>query len=234
MPHWTWRTASLVALVGPNGAGKSTLLGVLAGDRTPSSGAVAFDSRDVREWSPGDLARRRAVLAQDNQVAFPFRVREVVEMGRAPWQGRAEQDDDDAAVDEALATCDVAHLADRTFTSLSGGERARVSLARVLAQRTSAVLLDEPTAALDLRHQEDVLRVARSLARAGTAVAVVLHDLSLAAAYADRIAVMQRGSVAAVGSPADVVTPALIEDVYGVAVHVLPGPDGTPLVVPRR
>ncbi|WP_084076908.1 heme ABC transporter ATP-binding protein [Demequina sp. NBRC 110057] len=224
----------VVALVGPNGAGKSTLLGVLAGDRAPSAGVAAFDGRDIADWSPGDLSRRRAVLTQDNQVAFPFRVREVVEMGRAPWQGRAEQDADDEAVDQALATCDVAHLADRTFTSLSGGERARVSLARVLAQRTAAVLLDEPTAALDLKHQEDVLRVARGLARDGVAVAVVLHDLSLAAAYADRIAVMRRGSVAAVGAPAEVLTAALVEDVYGVPVHVLDGPDGTPLVVPQR
>lgn len=224
----------LVALVGPNGAGKSTLLSVLAGDRSPSTGAVAFDDRDVRDWTPGDLARRRAVLAQDNQVAFPFRVWEVVEMGRAPWQGRPESDDDEEAIAQALATCDVAHLTERTFTSLSGGERARVSLARVLAQRTRAVLLDEPTAALDLKHQEDVLRVARSLARAGVAVAVVLHDLSLAAAYADRIAVMGRGRLAALGSPADVLTPALIERVYGLPVHVLDGPDGTPLVLPRR
>lgn len=225
----------LVALVGPNGAGKSTLLSVLAGDREPTTGTVEIDGRSPRAWGAAELARRRAVLTQDNQVAFPFRVREVVDMGRTPWRDTSADAQDAAAVDEALAECDVAHLAHRTFTSLSGGERARVSLARVLAQRTSAVLLDEPTAALDLRHQEDVLTVARSLSRDGAAVAVVLHDLSLAAAYADRIVVMERGSIAAVGAPAEVLEPALLERVYGIGVRLVSDPaGGAPVVVPQR
>ncbi|WP_084106699.1 heme ABC transporter ATP-binding protein [Demequina sp. NBRC 110056] len=225
----------LVALVGPNGAGKSTLLSVLAGDRAPSAGEVTIDGRAPGDWGPRDLARRRAVLTQDNQVAFPFRVREVVAMGRSPWQGSADDADDDAAIAEALAECDVTHLTERTFTSLSGGERARVSLARVLAQRTPAVLLDEPTAALDLRHQEDVLGVARRLAASGTAVGVVLHDLSLAAAYADRIAVMERGAIAALGTPAEVLEPALLERVYGIGVRLVADPEGgAPIVVPAR
>lgn len=225
----------LVALVGPNGAGKSTLLSVLAGDREPSSGTVEVDGRTPRAWGAAELARRRAVLSQDNQVAFPFRVREVVEMGRTPWRGTPAAADDAAAVEAALVECDVAHVAHRTFTSLSGGERARVSLARVLAQRTRAVLLDEPTAALDLRHQEDVLTVARALARTGVAVTVVLHDLSLAAAYADRIAVMERGGIAAIGTPAEVLEPALLERVYGIGVRLMSDPaGGAPVVVPLR
>ncbi|MFV0632833.1 heme ABC transporter ATP-binding protein [Demequina sp.] len=225
----------LVALVGPNGAGKSTLLGALAGDRQPTSGSVEIDGRAPSDWGPAELARRRAVLTQDNHVAFPFRVREVVAMGRSPWQGTDAAADDDVAISQALAECDVTHLAERTFTSLSGGERARVSMARVLAQRTAAVLLDEPTAALDLRHQEEVLGVARRLAASGTAVGIVVHDLSLAAAYADRIAVMERGAIAALGAPANVLEPALLERVYGIGVRLVPDPEGgAPIVVPIR
>ena len=225
----------LVALVGPNGAGKSTLLSVLAGDRNPSEGAALIDGRTPADWGFSELARRRAVLTQDNQVSFPFRVREVVAMGRTPWRGTEQTHEDDEAIAAALLECDVLHLANRTFTSLSGGERARVSLARVLAQRTPGVLLDEPTASLDLRHQEDVLTVARRLAHAGSAVGVVLHDLSLAAAYAHRIAVMESGRIAAVGAPAEVMQPELLERVYGIGVRLIPDPaGGAPIIVPLR
>ncbi len=223
----------VLALVGPNGAGKSTLLAVLCGDRKPHAGTVEFDGRPLRDWAPGELARRRAVLTQENQVAFAFSAHDVVAMGREPWRGRAEDADDEAAVADALAQADVEHLEWRTFPSLSGGEKARVSLARVLAQRTPAVLLDEPTAALDLRHQEDVMRVARALALQGVAVVVVLHDLSLAAAYADDVALLDKGRLAAYGSPREVFTPERVEAVYGVAVHVIDGPSGL-IVVPQR
>ncbi len=225
----------LVALVGPNGAGKSTLLSVLAGDRKPSSGTALVDGRAPAAWGATELARRRAVLTQDNHVSFPFRVREVVAMGRTPWRGTDSDIDDDAAIAAALLECDILHLANRTFTSLSGGERARVSLARVLAQRTPAVLLDEPTASLDLRHQEDVLTVVRRLANGGSAVGVVLHDLSLAAAYADRIAVMETGRIAAIGKPAAVMQPELLEHVYGIGVRLVKDPESiAPIIVPRR
>jgi iron complex transport system ATP-binding protein len=224
----------VLALVGPNGAGKSTLLSVLSGDRAPSAGHVELDGRGIGEWSPGELARRRAVLTQENQVAFAFTVREVVAMGRTPWRGTEDYAFDDAAVAEALAQADVAHLTRRAFPSLSGGEKARVSLARVLAQRTPTVLLDEPTAALDLRHQEDVMRIARELAATGVAVIVVLHDLSLAAAYADDLALLDRGTLAAHGSPADVLTPERVEAVYGVAVRVIAAKGQAPVIVPKR
>ncbi len=156
-------------------------------------------------------------------------------MGRSPWQGRPESGEDDEAVAEALRLTDTEALTGRRFTELSGGERARVSLARVLAQRTPVVLLDEPTAALDLRHQEDVMAIARSLAAAGRTVVTVLHDLSLAAAWADRIAVLSRGELVAAGPPAEVLTAELIGEVYGLAVHILTDtPDGRPVVVPKR
>lgn len=225
----------LVALVGPNGAGKSTLLSLLTGEKRPSSGRAELEGRALAEWSHRDLARQRAVLTQENQVAFAFRVRDVVEMGRAPWRGTEFEDDDEAAIADAMARTDVTHLADRVFSSLSGGEKARASLARVLAQRAPIVLLDEPTAALDLRHQEDVMTLARAQAHDGAAVVVVVHDLSLAAAYADVVAVMDRGVLVAAGAPAEVLTAELVGEVYGTRVHVLADPQtGAPVIVPLR
>ena len=223
------------ALVGPNGAGKSTLFGVLAGDVAPTAGTVRLDDADLRTIPPRELARRRAVLLQTNTVSFPFTVEEVVRMGRAPWARTPAEADDDRIVAEAMQQTDVGALVLRTFPSLSGGERARVALARVLAQSTDILMLDEPTAALDLRHQEDVLRIARRRASEGAAVAVVLHDLNAALAYADRATLLAMGRVIATGLPQDVLTAASIEAVYGQPVDVIPHPaTGVPLIVPRR
>ncbi|GAA5034263.1 heme ABC transporter ATP-binding protein [Microbacterium fluvii] len=223
------------ALVGPNGAGKSTLFGVLAGDVTAESGTVELDSAALRSIPPRELARRRAVLLQQNSVSFPFTVEQVVRMGRAPWARTPAEADDDAAVAAAMTATEVTRLAARSVSSLSGGERARVALARVLAQGVDLLLLDEPTAALDLKHQEDVLRLARSRAREGAAVAIVLHDLGAALAYADRVTLLSKGRVVRSGAPAEVLTAAAIEEVYGQQVDVFPHPvTGVPLVVPRR
>lgn len=225
----------VLALVGPNGAGKSTLLGVLAGDEPATRGDVTIGGRALREWRVGDLARRRAVLPQQNAVSFPFTVAAVVEMGRAPWQRTPRDDDDDIAVIEAMTSTDVTRFADRLYPSLSGGERARASLARVLAQRTGILMLDEPTAALDIRHQEAVLAIARQRADDGDAVVVVLHDLSLAAAYADRVVMLNDGRVHATGTPADVLTASIISEVYAYPVEVIHHPTtGEAIVVPVR
>lgn len=225
----------VMALVGPNGAGKSSLLGILGGDLAPTGGSVTLDGRAVRDWSARELARRRAVLLQANQVSFSFSAREVVEMGRSPWAGDGRSDEDDDIVRDAMARADVTHLAHRPFPALSSGEKARVSLARVLAQRTPALLLDEPTAALDLRHQEEVLRLGRELAAEGRAIVVVLHDLSLAAAYADEIVMIAGGRIAARGTPTEVLTAVRVEHVYGTPVRILDDPDtGLPVVLPRR
>ncbi|MEO8262919.1 MAG: heme ABC transporter ATP-binding protein [Pseudolysinimonas sp.] len=223
----------VLALVGPNGAGKSTLLAVLSGERRPDAGTATLDGRALHEYAPLELARRRAVLTQDNAVTFPFRVRDVVEMGRSPWARTPELADDERALAVASSQADVTHLLDRRFTDLSGGERARVSLARVLAQSTGIVLLDEPTAALDLRHQEDVLSIARELASAGRAVVIVLHDLSLAGAVADRVGLLSAGRLVALGPPSEVLTASALGEVYGVEVEVI-SRDGTLLVVPTR
>ncbi|MEZ5205475.1 MAG: heme ABC transporter ATP-binding protein [Acidimicrobiales bacterium] len=225
----------LVALVGPNGAGKSTLLGALCGDVAVAAGEVTLLGEPVARWSAGDQARTRAVLPQRHAVAFGFTVAEVVAMGRAPWRGTAAAAEDDAAVRDAMATTDVAHLAHRTVSTLSGGEPEQVALARVLAQRCPVLLLDEPTAALDLRHTELVLDAARTRRAAGDAVVVVLHDLTLAGAHADRVVVLDEGRIVADGSPADVLTPTLLGAVYRHAVEVLPHPStARPVVLAAR
>ncbi|MFJ5259360.1 heme ABC transporter ATP-binding protein [Streptomyces sp. NPDC088387] len=230
----TVRAGEVLALVGPNGAGKSTLLGALAADVGAATGVVRIHGRPAARWTAPELALRRAVLPQSAALSFPFAVEEVVRMGRAPW-AVVDQDDDDRAVAEAMAATEVAAFAGRPFSALSGGERARVALARVLAQRAPLLLLDEPTAALDLRHQELVLRLCRERARAGDTVVVVLHDLGLAAAYAHQVAVLRAGRLAAYGPPAEVFSERLLSDVYDQPVEVLPHPrTGAVLVAPRR
>ncbi|MEU1863300.1 heme ABC transporter ATP-binding protein [Streptomyces gardneri] len=229
------RAGEVLALVGPNGAGKSTLLAALAADLAPSAGEVRIGGRPAGDWSAGELALRRAVLPQAAALTFPFPVAEVVRMGRAPWAGTEREDEDEAAVAAAMAATEVEAFAGRPFSALSGGERARVALARVLAQRTGLLLLDEPTAALDLRHQELVLRVCRERAAAGDAVVVVLHDLGLAAAHADRVAVLHGGRIEAAGPPSEVFDAHVLSRVYRQPVEVFPHPrTGVPLVVPVR
>ncbi|MFJ3902205.1 heme ABC transporter ATP-binding protein [Streptomyces sp. NPDC090025] len=229
------RAGEVLALVGPNGAGKSTLLAALAADLAPSGGEVRIGGRSAGAWSAGELALRRAVLPQAAELSFPFPVAEVVRMGRAPWAGTERADEDDTAVAEALAATETAGFAGRPFSALSGGEKARVALARVLAQRTGLLLLDEPTAALDLRHQELVLRICRERAAAGAAVVVVLHDLGLAAAHADRVAVLHGGRIAVAGAPAEVLEGTVLSEVYRQPVEVFPHPrTGVPVVLPVR
>jgi len=223
----------LVALVGPNGAGKSTLLSLLAGDLAPDTGAVTLDGIDLAAWKHLELARRRAVLPQEHRLAFGFSAVDVVRMGRAPWARTPREGDDDTVVASAMARTEVLDLAERAFPTLSGGEKARVAFARVIAQETPLVLLDEPTAALDLRHQDQVLAEARRLAHHGEAVVAVVHDLSVAAAYADRICVLHRGRLVADGPPAEVLTAELVGEVYEHPVDVLHH-RGRLVVVPQR
>lgn len=222
----------VVGLIGPNGAGKSTLLSVISGDVTPTAGDVSIMGVSPNKASAKELARLRSVMLQDVSTAFSFLVRDVVEMGRRPWTGSGA--DDALLIDTALAATGVSHLTGRDITTLSGGERARVALSRVLVQQTPVVLLDEPTAAMDIRHQEQSLGLARRLAEAGKAVVVVLHDLNAAASYCDRIVCLSDGRVAAAGTVREVMVEEVLSEVYDWPIRVTLGPAGVPQVVPAR
>jgi len=228
------RSGEILGLVGPNGAGKSTLIGMLAGETRPSAGEIELDGVPIGDYRPLDLAVRRAVLPQGTVLQFAFRVLDVVMMGRYPHRD-ATPADDQVSVEAAMEQTDVGHLRERMFPTLSGGEQARASFARVLAQETPIVLLDEPSASLDVRHQELVMSVLQTLAGEGAAVAAVLHDLNLAARHADRVGVMSEGRLVEIGSTAEVLRSDLLTDVYKHPVSVVPHPEiDCPLVLPLR
>lgn len=227
------------ALLGPNGSGKSTLLRVLLGTLKPAAGEVRFQDRPLAGWRRDNLARAVGVVPQGEEAPFPTTARELVAMGRYPHLGpwRREGEADRAAILRAMRTCDVAELAPRPVATLSGGERQRVRLARALAQEAPTLALDEPTQALDVSHEMAIFELLRDLGRAGKTVLLVTHNLNLAARYADRLILLDRGRVAAVGTPAEVLTRETVERVYGWPVRVVPhpgpGPDaGAPQVVP--
>lgn len=216
----SFTSGELVAIVGPNGAGKSSLLALLAGDVAPTAGSIELDGRSITDYSPVELARSRAMLTQSNTVAFSFTVEEVVAMGRYPWQGKPESAEDETIIESVMAACEVAHLDTRRITKLSGGELARVALARVLAQSTPVILLDEPTAALDVKHQELVMEILRDRVAQGALAIVVMHDLEAAAAIASRVILMCDGEIVADGPPADVLSSAVLSDVYDHPIEV--------------
>lgn len=225
----------LVALVGPNGAGKSTFLSVLSHDVVPTTGAVTLDGRPLADWSNAELALARAVLPQTVTVAFPFHVREVVRMGRAPYHRKPEAARDDAVVAAVMEEVGITDLAERRHPSLSGGEQARVAIARVLAQDTPLLLLDEPTAALDIKFQENVLAAIRRRVDDGATAIVVLHDLALAAAYATRVVLLAGGEVVADGTPKRVLTSKRLSEIYETRIDVMTHPkSGATLVAPYR
>lgn len=225
----------LVMLVGPNGAGKSTLLSTLSGDLTPQQGTVELFGQPLRELRPRRAARMRAVLEQHPRVGFGFLVREVVALGRTPWRNTDASEDDETVVAASMTVTDVLHLEGRDALTLSGGESARMSLARVFAQQTPVLFLDEPSAALDISHSEQLLGQLRALTRLGHTILVVSHDLDSAASWADRIILLSDGKIVADGAPADVLTAELLSDVYGTGIEVLRHPEsGVPIVRPKR
>lgn len=202
----------VISLVGPNGAGKSTLFGVLAGDLEPTHGTSLLDERPLSDYSLAKLAQRRAVLPQDHLVRFSYSVEEIVGLARLSHETSPQEDAE--IVSDAIVDVELTGMRRRDVQTLSGGEMARAAFARVLAQTTPIVLLDEPTAALDLRHQETLLRRVRRLRDQNACVIAVLHDLNLAAAYSDRIVVLDEGRITADGLPSKVLTADLISDVY--------------------
>ena len=233
---------TVTAVVGPNGAGKTTALRVASGELTPSAGTVSMDDRPLHSWSNRDVARRRAVLAQQSQLRFAFPVLQVVLMGRTPHLNGGETARDWQIAEAALDAVGLSDFAERDFPTLSGGEQQRVQLARALAQIWTPpasgdryLLLDEPTASLDLAHQHRTLATAARCAHDGVGVLAILHDLNLAAQYADRIVMMRNGRVQTSGAPDEVLTPATVQSVFGCAVCVIDHPtQGCPLVVAER
>lgn len=233
-----FRGGEMVALVGPNGAGKTTLLRVLSGELRPPGAIIRLKGRDISSYGPRMLAEHRSVLSQHLTVAFPFTVAQVVRMGANDRQGPRI----DALMERALDEVDLTHFAERDITTLSGGEQQRTHFARVLVQMAcgeavhgpGVLFLDEPTANLDLRHQLDVLESARQCARRGVAVVAILHDLNLAALFADRVVLLQEGRIAGEGAPGQTITDETLANVFGLDARVglAPGP-GIPFVLPH-
>jgi iron complex transport system ATP-binding protein len=225
----------VVGVVGPNGVGKSTLIKSASGILPPIEGQVLVDDRRINRLSPAERARLLAVVPQASHLPGTFTVLDIILMGRTAylgWLGREGEKDHEIAF-EAMERTETTHLAKRLIGELSGGEQQKVMIARALAQTPTILLLDEPTAHLDLRHQDEVLTLVRSLARdQGLAVLLALHDLNLVARFTDRVALLSNGFLRMIGLPADVLTPEQLAEVYGIAIHVTDHPiHGTPLVL---
>lgn len=213
----------VVGLIGPNGAGKTTLIRAIDGLIAPTAGDIRVAGDPVMSLGSRELARRIAVLSQSTAVQFGFSVRDIVAMGRTPYATRLGRDDDRGAsriVEEALTRSAIAHLADRPITEVSGGERQRVLIARAIAQETPVLLLDEPTASLDINHQVATLEFVRSLAREGKSVLAAIHDLDLAARYCDRLLLLASGEQRAIGTPASVLRKEHIEPAFNTEVSI--------------
>ncbi len=229
------QSGTVTAVLGPNGAGKSTLLNCLAGLMRPSSGAVRLDDSPLSVMPARARARRIAVLPQTPEIAWPVEARALVGLGRTPFVGaRGLSAEDEAAVDRALAAAGAADLAHRRVDTLSGGERARVLIARALAGEPDWLLADEPMTGLDPAHQLDAVSLFRAMAEGGVGVIVTLHDLSLALRIADRIVVLADGAVIGDGPAATVLTPELIASAYGIRAEVRSGLGGPVIEVLGR
>jgi iron complex transport system ATP-binding protein len=223
----------LVGVIGPNGAGKSTLIRAMLGLVKRESGSVLIDGADSARLTRREIARRIAYLPQGQTLHWPLAVERLVALGRMPHLGPLSRlsAEDEALIDAALARADVLHLKGRVATELSGGERARVLLARALAVGAPALIADEPLAALDPGHQIDVMDLLKGEAKAGSLVVTVLHDLGMAARYCDRLVLMDRGSLVADGAPLDVLTEERLARVYGISARIDASGDW-PLILP--
>jgi iron complex transport system ATP-binding protein len=227
---------TITGILGPNGSGKTTLVRLASGALRPNAGRIELFDTDLSGMAPRDRARSVAVVPQETHPVFDFSVEEIVRMGRAPHLGLLglESPRDLAVARDAMERCELTHVAGRSFLALSGGERQRVMLARALAQEARLLLLDEPTAFLDLAHRLAVYALLTRLHReTGLTVVVVSHDINLAARHCDRLVLLRRGSIAADGSPGEVLRPDAIRSVYDVEVEIGRDPaSGRPFVIP--
>lgn len=232
---FTVSSGEMLGIVGPNGSGKSTLLQVMSKTLPPTAGAVLIAGESIGQIPRRRLARMMAVIRQHETVAFDFTVRDTVLMGRHPYLQRfsGESPADIAAAEAAMDLAGIKHLADRSLSRMSGGERQRVALARALAQDTQILLLDEPTSSLDIKYQVEVLSILRKLAAGGRTIAIVLHELNLASQYCDRLLLLSAGRIVRAGRPAEVLQEPVLQQVYGVHALVRAHPHtGRPVVLP--
>lgn len=238
--HLSVGAGEVMGILGPNGAGKSTMLKLLSGELAPTSGAVLLDGVSLQRTEPALLARRRAVVPQSSQLTFPLTAIGVVALG-ATVPGFHLQDAAMRAAESAMQRVGMLELAERKYTDLSGGERQRVHIARAMCQLATArrragetpiLLVDEPTANLDIGHQRLVLDAIREVAREGAAVIAVLHDINTAAGYCDTLALMRTGGLVAKGTPHDIVRDDLLSKTFGCDLDANTTPKNTPFVLP--
>lgn len=230
------RPGSLLAITGPNGSGKTTLLRALLGRMRAEAGAAVIDGRPVSQWGRAALARMIGVVPQREETVFPLRAREMVMLGRYARLGpvAAATSADRRAVESALARCDALAFADRRVDQLSGGEWQRVRLARAIAQEPRALILDEPTASLDVRHEMELFELMRKLADDGLTGIVITHELNLAARFADRMLLFDEGRIVAAGPPVDVLDAGILQRVFRWPVAIASWVPGSPQVIPLR
>lgn len=232
----------VTVILGPNGAGKSTFMKLLCGDLRPSSGTVSLDGTPTERLNRQTVAQRRAMMPQSSNVVFPFSAIEIVMIGRSPHVVKAEGNVDRQIAELAMRCTGTSALSERSYNTLSGGEKQRVQLARALAQiwvepnainsEARYLLLDEPVAAMDISHQHETLRIAKQFAQRNVGVLLILHDINLAAMYADKIAMFSHGQIVRHGTPSDVLSQTLISQVFGIDVLLSEHPTlGCPLMV---
>jgi iron complex transport system ATP-binding protein len=227
-----------LSVVGPNGSGKSSLLRAMAGVWPLASGEIHLGGKRLADFRRSELARTVAFVPQDARMDFAFTVEETVGMGRHPWRGRFERmaANDRTAIDEAIDRCDIGHLRGRFVNSLSGGERQRVAIARSLAVQPKIILLDEPTASLDVQHSLGVLELCRQLSGNGKSVVLATHDLNAVARYTTRVALIESGRIAYTGDRDGILTSKVLETVFGVGAELLTSAAGHPVYIfhPKR
>jgi iron complex transport system ATP-binding protein len=226
-------SGEMTALIGPNGSGKSTLLRLFAGLWRPDEGEALLDGKKIHSRPRKEIARRIAFVPQDTQIDFAFTVSEILAMGRYAHRGRftPQGQADHAAINSAATHCDITHLLDRAINTLSGGERQRVLIARSLVAEPEFILLDEPTANLDVQHALDVLELCQALSRKGKTIIVATHDFNLVTRYASRLVLLQAGKLIAQGDQETVLNPEAIQEVFQVDAEVVPTKAGPPVYV---
>lgn len=230
------QNGELVGLIGPNGAGKTTLLRLTNAALEPDSGSIRIDDTDVHRVTSRAASQQVAVVPQETTLSFDFNVEQVVGMGRNPYKNRFDTTtkEDREIIQRALELTDTKSFADRSFSEISGGEQKRVLLARAIAQSTQNLLIDEPTASLDINHQYAVFTLVSQLVGEDKAVLAAIHDLDLAGRFCDRLALLAEGRIVASGPPKSVLQPDILSNAYGIDTSVLEHPEtGTPIVVPN-